>query len=355
VTQVEILPVGGLGEIAAGDDLASLIAGAFEFADGDVAVVSSKIVSKALGLHVAATSRDASIAAASVRVVAARQTPRGLAQIVQAQAGPVMAAAGVDNSNVRAGTVLLLPADPDGVARALLARLGEVTGATIGLVISDTAGRAWRNGQTDFALGAAGLMVTDDLRGTRDTHGQPMEVTVRAVADEIAAAADLVKGKLSAVPVAVIRGLGSAVIPEDGPGAASMLRAADDDWFRLGHVEAVRSSLGAGLGDVAPPAVPPSPVPERLGRVLDVAVTGGIPGWARASFSVTQTGSSAEARSRDPLALGALAQRIAAAAWSEDLAVQLSVSPGPSWCLCITATAAPGPSLPSRAPARRQR
>lgn len=339
---LEVLPVHGLGEIKPGDDLGALIAPS-ELLDGDIVVVSSKIVSKALGLTVAATSRDASVAAASVRVVAARRTPRGLAQIVQAQAGPVMAAAGVDSSNVAPGTLLLLPPDPDGAARDLLARLRSLTGLRLGVVISDTAGRPWREGQTDFALGAAGIVVTDDLRGTLDTHRQSMEVTVRAVGDEIASAADLVKGKLSAVPVAIVRGLPFLVTASDGPGAASLVRASRDDWFRLGHVEAVRAGLGAGPGDVAPPAIPPSPVPERLRRVLDVAVAGRIPGWAAVSFSITLDGTAAQVSSPDPLALGAFAQRAAAAAWSEDLA--LSVEPGPG-ALLITATSLPPP--PSR-------
>ena len=320
MTGLEVLPVPGLGEVTAGDDLAALIAGRFRLADGDIVVVSSKVVSKALGLRVAAASRDASIAAESVRVVARRATAHGLAQIVQAKAGPVMAAAGVDTSNVAAGTALLLPADPDGEARALLARLRAGSGAKVGVVISDTAGRAWRDGQTDFALGAAGVVVTEDLRGTADTFGQPMEVTIRAVADEIAAAADLVKGKLSTVPVAVVRGLHALVTSQDGPGSASLLRPARDDWFRLGHVEAVRASMGVDVPDVAPPAIPASPVPERLARVLAVAQAGGIPGWP-AAVHVVQDGFSARISTPDALALGAAAQRITAAAWSEDLAV----------------------------------
>ena len=345
---VQIRPVGGLGEVAEGADLAALIASAAELADGDIVVVSSKILSKALGLSVAAPERDSSIAAASVGVGAQGLTPRGRARIVVSRSGPVMAAAGVDNSNVAPGSLLLLPVSPDAEARELLARLRGLTGLRLGLVISDTAGRAWRQGQTDFALGAAGVLVAEDLRGVLDTAGQPMEVTVRALADELAAAADLVKGKLASIPVAVLRGLGSWVTPDAGPGAAALLRAAGDDWFRFGHVEAVRAALGVGPSDAAAPAVPPSPVPERLARVMEVALAGRIPGWPEPPLEVVHfdvlpadsDGVPAEPALQincaDPVALGALAQRIAAAAWSEDLELLLTPSPGPPSSLRIT-------------------
>jgi coenzyme F420-0:L-glutamate ligase / coenzyme F420-1:gamma-L-glutamate ligase len=359
-----VLPLTGLGEIAAGDDLGALIAAAASagaagsiggLADGDVVVVSSKVISKALGLTAAASERDAAIATASVRLVARRRTPHGLASIVQAEAGPVMAAAGVDNSNVTPGTVLLLPADPDHEAARLRARLAALTGLRLGVVVSDTAGRAWRDGQTDLALGVAGVTVTDDLRGAVDTHGQPMEVTVRAVADEIACAADLVKGKLRSVPVAVLRGLGDLVLdPQvDGPGAAALLRPSGQDWFRLGHVEAVRAALGVDPACAQPPTIPQDPVPDRLRRALQVAVTDTrftiVQDGAEAEISLSAVSmgapgsleAPAESSAMDWFALGALAQRISATAWTEDLAVHLTPRPGPPPSLHVQASPCP--------------
>jgi len=291
---MEIFGLYGIGEIQPGDDLAgrlvdALTAGSEQLRDDDVLVVSSKVVSKAEGRLVAASTRDAQIAAETVRVVAARRTPRGLAQIVEAAAGPVMAAAGVDASNVAPGTVLLLPKDPDGSARALRRRLTELTGARIGVILSDTAGRAWRDGQIDFALGAAGVAVTDDLRGARDTHGQSLEVTVRALADELASAADLVKGKVEAVPAAVIRGSGVPVGPQDGPGAATLLRRPREDWFRYGHVEAITAGLGLDPAQTEPPTIPPGPVPARLARALELALRGPEPWTHRPSGPNTET------------------------------------------------------------------
>ncbi|GLY28455.1 coenzyme F420-0:L-glutamate ligase [Kineosporia sp. NBRC 101731] len=334
-----VVPVRGIGEVGMEDDVAALVVSALDtngqkLTDGDVLVVSSKIVSKAEGRTVPATDRDEQITAESRRLVAARRTPGGLARIVEAAAGPVMAAAGVDNSNVAPGTVLLLPVDPDASARVLRSALHTLTGANVAVIVTDTAGRAWRDGQTDFALGCAGLAPTEDLRGTADTHGQRMEVTVRAVADELAAAADLVKGKLQGVPAALVRGFGSHVLAVDahGPGAAIMLRPAATDWFRYGQVEAVRWSLGVDPAAVEPPAVPPSPVLDRLLRAVEVALAApspltGVP----APVCVTTVDDEGllvvPELPADPIALGALAQRLSAAAWSEDLTVTITLEP----------------------------
>jgi coenzyme F420-0:L-glutamate ligase/coenzyme F420-1:gamma-L-glutamate ligase len=336
-----VLGVDGVGEIQPGDDLGEVLLIALTSSGqalqpDDVLVVSSKIVSKAEGRIVPGDDREAQIAAESVRRVAARRTPRGIAEIVQAAAGPVMAAAGVDNSNVTPGLILLLPKDPDASARGLRARLRELTGLRLGVVLSDTAGRAWRNGQTDFALGCAGVAITDDLRGAVDTYGQPLEVTVRALVDEMAAAADLIKGKLTQVPAAILRGTGLAVIDEDGPGAASLLRAAGDDWFRYGHVEAVRASLGLAPEEAAPPTIPPGPVLPRLERAIDLALRGRGPGDPAPDLTytvqpdgncliLTQRGDAPEFEAA--AALGALAQRISALAWAEDLTVTILLAP----------------------------
>jgi coenzyme F420-0:L-glutamate ligase/coenzyme F420-1:gamma-L-glutamate ligase len=228
-----VSPVTGLPEITAGADLAALIAEAApDLRDGDVLVVTSKIVSKAEG-RVTAGSREQAIEAETVRVVARR----GATTIAQTRHGLVLAAAGVDESNTAPGTVVLLPEDPDGSARRLRKALHARTGRRLGVVITDTMGRPWRAGQTDNAIGAAGVAVVRDYRGEADTFGNILEVTVAAVADEVAAAADLVKGKALRVPVAVVRGLAGLVTEQDGPGARALIRPADEDMFRYGSAD----------------------------------------------------------------------------------------------------------------------
>jgi coenzyme F420-0:L-glutamate ligase / coenzyme F420-1:gamma-L-glutamate ligase len=233
VSQLTVMPVAGLPEISAGDDLAALIsAAAPDLRDGDILVITSKIVSKAEGRVLRADREDA-IDAESVRVVARR----GPTRIVTTRHGLVLAAAGVDSSNTAPGTVVLLPEDPDGSARRLRKAVGERLGVSVGIVITDTMGRPWRNGQTDTAIGAAGMLPLRDHRGQADTFGNALEVTVAAVADEIAAAGDLVKGKTAQLPVAIVRGLRELVISTDGPGAAALIRPVADDMFRLGTAD----------------------------------------------------------------------------------------------------------------------
>jgi coenzyme F420-0:L-glutamate ligase/coenzyme F420-1:gamma-L-glutamate ligase len=327
---VTALAVPGLPEVRAGDDLAGLVLAALaangqRLADGDVVVVSSKVLSKAAGLVVEADVRDRVVTDETVRLVAERRTPRGLSQVVQAAAGPVMAAAGVDASNTAAGTVLTLPPDPDGAARDLRARMRSAGAPRIAVVVSDTAGRAWRRGQVDFALGCAGLVVVDDLRGTRDSAGHLLEVTERVVADEVAALADLVKGKVAGVPVAVVRGLAALVTDEDGPGAASLLRDPASDWFRLGHVEAVRAALAAGSSrppSVEPPSVLPEPVAHRAGRAAELAMRGAadLPPDLPCELVERADGVQVRVEVADPFAAGVCASRLRAALWAEDLA-----------------------------------
>ena len=234
-----MLPVAGMPEVRAGDDLAELVLAALpgprDLLDGDVLVVTSKIVAKAEGRTVAAPDRERAIDAETVRVVAWR----GSTRIVQTRHGLVLAAAGVDASNTEPGTVVLLPQDPDASARALRRALALRRGVRVGVVVSDTLGRPWRLGLTDAAVGLAGLDPLQDLRGQVDSGGHTLEQTVVAVADEIAAAGDLVKGKVAGVPVAVVRGLGHLVSDADGPGAAALIRPAQEDMFRLGHREVV--------------------------------------------------------------------------------------------------------------------
>lgn len=242
----------GIPEVVAGDDLPAMIADAVTagegagLADGDILVVTSKVVSKAEGRQVEAADREEAITAETVRVVATKEHPGGVTRIVENRLGLVLAAAGVDSSNAPEGTILLLPLDPDASARAICALLRERTGARVGVVISDTLGRAWRLGQTDVAIGAAGLRVLDDLRGSTDAGGRRLDATIVAVADELAGAADLVKGKAAGLPVAVIRGLGRFVGELDEPGARAIIRSAPEDLFRLGSDEAYAEGLRDG-------------------------------------------------------------------------------------------------------------
>jgi coenzyme F420-0:L-glutamate ligase / coenzyme F420-1:gamma-L-glutamate ligase len=206
--------------------------------DGDVIVVTSKIVSKAEGRIVAVSERESALAEQTSTIVASKKTPRGITRIVRNRNGVVLAAAGIDASNAPEGRLLLLPEDPDDSARRIRAALRSIHGVCVGVIISDTLGRPWREGLTDAALGVAGVLPLDDHRGQLDSSGIALEVTVIALADEIAAAADLIKGKTSGRPIAIIRGLERYVTVEDGPGSAPLIRDADEDLFTLGTAEA---------------------------------------------------------------------------------------------------------------------
>ncbi|MBV9098418.1 MAG: coenzyme F420-0:L-glutamate ligase, partial [Frankiaceae bacterium] len=253
----EVWGVAGIPEIQAGDDLAAVIAEhADGLADGDIVVVTSKVVSKSEGRLVPGETRDAAIDAETVRVVARRGTTR----IVETRHGLVLAAAGVDASNVPAGTVALLPVDPDASAARLRAGLRELCAVDVGVVVTDTMGRPWRNGLVDVAIGAAGVAVLDDHRGRVDGHGHTLEMTVTALADEIAAAAELVKGKLGGVPVAVVRGLGH-LVGSPAERATDLIRRPEDDLFRSGPREAVEAALARVAGFVVIPV-------EQSTRVL---------------------------------------------------------------------------------------
>jgi coenzyme F420-0:L-glutamate ligase/coenzyme F420-1:gamma-L-glutamate ligase len=232
VSELQIWAVDGLPEIQPGDDLAALIAAAMpDLQNDDVLVVTSKVVSKAEG-RLLAIDRDKAIDDETVRVVA----ERGATRIVETRHGLVLAAAGVDASNVPQGTVALLPIDPDASARDIRAGLRARLDVDVAVLVTDTAGRPWRTGLTDIAIGAAGIAVLDDLRGSTDAYGHTLEMTVTAVADEVAAAADLVKGKTRGAPVAVVRGLRFAA---DDTGARALVRPAAEDMFRHGSRDVV--------------------------------------------------------------------------------------------------------------------
>ena len=242
MSEYRVIGVEGLPEIAEGDDLAPLIAAAVELEDGDVVVVAQKAVSKAEGrvraldgIEPSRYAREISgardprqtevILGETARIV--RLRPPLL--IAETRHGFVCASAGVDASNApEAGTVVLLPEDPDGSAERIRARLGELTGRSVAVLVTDSFGRAWREGTTDVAIGAAGLRVLNDLHGERDPAGYELHATTIAVADEIAGAAELVMGKLARVPVAVVRGLDLA---GSGKGK-NLVMPAERDLFR---------------------------------------------------------------------------------------------------------------------------
>jgi coenzyme F420-0:L-glutamate ligase/coenzyme F420-1:gamma-L-glutamate ligase len=231
-------------EVGPGDEVAALIAAALTrsglgLRDGDILCVTSKILSKAEGRLVRADDREAAIDAEAVRLVARR----GPTRIVQTRHGFVMAAAGVDASNTPAGTVLLLPEDPDGSARGLADALRARYGVSIAVVVTDTFGRPWREGQTDVAIGCAYIDALVDHRGSTDVFGNELLVTAAAVVDELAAAGEVVKGKADGVPVALIRGLGDLVADEPGSGVRPLIRSAENDMFSLGTSEAMREAV----------------------------------------------------------------------------------------------------------------
>jgi coenzyme F420-0:L-glutamate ligase/coenzyme F420-1:gamma-L-glutamate ligase len=256
---VELVPVAGLPEVVPGDDLVALLVPrlrAAGIADGDVVVVTSKIVSKAEGRLVPGTDRASAVAEETVRVVARR----GDLVIAETRHGFVCANAGVDASNLDDGVLALLPEDPDRSAAGLRKALEHDLGLTrLGVVITDTFGRAWRTGLVNVAIGCAGLPAVVDLRGRTDHHGRALEVTVVAYADEVAAASGLVMAKDARVPVAIVRGMAAPDAP-DRP-ATDLIRPAGEDLFRTSPLEALRTS---GPAAFAPGEVPRASVEEAI-------------------------------------------------------------------------------------------
>lgn len=351
---ITLSPLHGMPDIKPGDDLAALIAGCLaaqgdSLLPGDIVVVTSKIVSKADGLYVATADRADLVLQESTAVVAERRTSTGMTRVVASVVGPVMAGAGIDASNAPSNAVpdassgaesretddqlLLLPRDPDASARRLHAGLTALVGhENFGVILSDTSGRPWRTGLTDFALGAAGIQLVDDLRGHADTGGRDLAVTVRNLADAVAAAADLVKGKVDGVPVAVVRGLSSMVVPVDrGEPVSTLVRSGPADWFALGQAEAVRAALGVSAGspeseEAGIASVHPEPLIDRVERSVRVALHGELAQLADVRSSVDEGAVRLHLVCDDPVLLGRVWARIEVALRGERLDATTEVS-----------------------------
>lgn len=233
---LEIFGLEGIGEIGRGDDIASMILAAGDLQNGDVVVVTQKIVSKAEGAMAEVDADDP----LSHKPIVEEQSKRILRRrgdliISETEHGFVCANAGVDLSNVQSGQAALLPVDPDRSARRIRDGILGKGQISVAVIISDTFGRPWRRGVTDVAIGSAGIRVIQDLRGTNDTFGRELQVTEVAVVDEMAAAADLVMGKSAGVPVAVIRGADPSIFLADGETSAvvdDLVRQPSEDLFR---------------------------------------------------------------------------------------------------------------------------
>ncbi|MGH2785072.1 MAG: coenzyme F420-0:L-glutamate ligase [Actinomycetota bacterium] len=274
--RIEIIPVEGLPEIDERSDLVTLIADHSSVRDGDVVVVTSKILSKAEGRLVEVDPENRERARVewslreSKRIVACRDD----LIIAETAHGFVCANAGVDGSNIPADRIALLPVDPDGSAERLRAGLKE-RGADVGVVVSDTFGRPWRTGQTNVAIGVAGLAPLRDHRGEKDVFGMVLEATVIAVADEVASAAELVMGKNDGVPVAIVRGLPADASPTGS--SHDLIRPTEEDLFRTGAIDAIearRSIRSFGARDVPKDAIE---------RAVSAAATAPAPHGSRAA------------------------------------------------------------------------
>ena len=229
MTEIRVMPVHGVGEVVAGDDVALLIVDAFgdsAFVDDDVVVITQKVVSKSEGRLVAEDERAAAVREETVRTL--RRTRGGMV-IAETRHGFVCANAGIDASNVRSGFVALLPVDPDASARLLRARIEHLTKRRVAVVVSDTFGRAWRLGQTDVAIGVAGIDPFTDHRGATDPQGRELTATRIAIADEVAGAAEMVMGKTDGVCAAVVRG---APVRFARGAATEIVRSPGEDLFR---------------------------------------------------------------------------------------------------------------------------
>ncbi|MGW5671759.1 coenzyme F420-0:L-glutamate ligase [Micromonospora sp. NPDC003776] len=350
--RLEILPVLGIGDVTEGDDLAAVIATAAPWLrDGDVLVVTSKIVSKAEGRLVDVpadgperlAAKDEVLAGETARVVATR----GATRIVQTHHGFVMASAGIDASNVDKTRLVLLPKDPDASARALRAALRERYQLDVAVIISDTMGRPWRNGLTDVALGVAGMPAIRDHRGEIDPYGNELQLTQLAVVDELAGAGELIKGKCDQVPVAVVRGYPGVAGAEEGEGARALVRDAALDLFSLGTAEAKAAGLreAATLADGPGPApADPTAVDRAIAAVAEVVAPGTVfthvideevraglvatvPGWPEPATGLVLGAPPTPVDSADLVRFGADLQRLRTALAAEGVSSALLPPP----------------------------
>lgn len=305
-------PVVGIGEVLAGDDVAALVADRVRLRAGDVVVVTSKIVSKAAGLATT-TDRDALLAAETDRVVARR----GPTSIVRTHHGLTIAAAGIDNSNTAPGTLVPLPPDPDESASTIRTRLLKLTGVRVAVIVSDTAGRAWRIGQTDIAIGCAGILPVDSFEGRTDPYGNALAVTAPAVVDQLAGGAELASGKFGARPVVVVRGADPAwLLDEDGPGARALVRDEESDMFGLGAREA---AVAAIVGDS-----PVRGLPRDGSVTIDDLVALALSGLgATPAVAVDDGEVSISPHATDPLVAGIVAQRLVSLGVAHGLPVRV--------------------------------
>ena len=227
MNEVRIIPIPGIPEVQSGDDLAALIVEhGSDIDDGDVLVVTQKVISKAEGRLAPVSERDSHIASESTRIL--RRTAGGMT-ISQTRHGFICANAGVDSSNVEGENIALLPVDPDASARRVRSRIKQMAGKDVIVIVTDTFGRAWRIGQTDVAIGVAGMRPFTDYRKTKDTQGRELTATMICTADELAGAAELVMGKAEGICAALIRG--ARVVGGRGT-AKEIARSAADDLFR---------------------------------------------------------------------------------------------------------------------------
>ena len=339
--ELTVRPVNGLPELTAGDDLVGLLlATPLPLADGDVLAVSSKAVAKVEG-RVVTAPRTAVMDNETDRLVARH----GALRVVRTRRGEVLAAAGVDESNTAPGTVVPLPLDPDGSARAIRTALADRIGRNVAVVVTDTAGRAWRVGQTDLAVGCAGLDPVRDLAGSLDAGGRALVVTAPAVADALAGAAALVLAKAAGTPGAVLSGLADLVLPagEHGPGAAALVRPEAEDLFGLGSRDAVAAATRRSDGDqrgFPSPATEPS---TRLAELVELAGHGhpAVDMSVERSLVVVRPAGGRTSTDRDVLlAAGAVAERLSALGWAEHVDVDPAGAP-PSAVLSLTFNSRP--------------
>lgn len=311
-------PVDGIGEVSPGDDIAALISAHAAVASGDVVVITSKIVSKAAGLATTA-SKDELLEAGTDRVVARR----GATSIVRTHHGLTMAAAGIDNSNTAPGTLIPLPPDPDASAAAIRVRLLELTGSEVAVIISDTAGRAWRVGQTDIAIGCAGLLPFESFEGRTDPYGNPLAVTSPAIADQLAGGAELASGKFGARPVVIVRGTDPAwFTDDDGPGARALIRDEDSDMFGLGAREAAVAAIIGGQPVRGLPADPD----VALDDILELALRGLT--FPRSDLTIEGSTVVMSIQPDGAVSAGVLAQRLVSLGIAHGIQIGVRISSG---------------------------